>query len=438
MKIKVGSVYSTIEPEQRDWNKNRMCMRDLKNAFKAKIKNSYWIQKKSGWDGTIRFIDYNGRFRTGLLPSVLRWCKENGYRYEIKKPNGLDSRVVTAMGDKKLRSWQEDMLQACLKWKRGIINAATNAGKSFVFPFLVESYQNPKTLILTNRVKVMEAILENFETVGTINADGFNPANVTVAMDKSLLNYCNSANVLKYLNEVELLIVDECHWASGKGYTKLIDQIGAYHRFFFSGTSLDGKDEVQTGTLVGMAAPVIYQISNQDMIEAGQSKDVEVIIIENHCNEIKPYKENLSVNVKQSIGRLRGLTEQIVGKALILTQWTEHAELIARALKCEFTHSKDSQKNEKIHNFKQSCNGILVSTMIISEGVNIDGIDTVVWAGAGMSVRMIKQSIGRGLRGGDGKLRVIDFMDADGGKLESHSRSRINTYEKEGFLVTKK
>ncbi len=439
MIIKVGATKSEIVPEPSDWERSRNWIKNLKQDFTVKMQNAYWATKGTEWDGRIRLIDYKNKFRTGLIPSIMRWGKRHKHRVKIEKYKGFTySNLVTELEGNKLKPWQEEMLGKCLKWRRGIINAATNSGKSFVFPFLVESYNKPKTLILTNRVNVFAAISENFSDVGTIDANGFNTGHITIGMQQSLVKKCTNVNALKWLKTVELLIVDECHWASGKKYMKLIDSVGAYHRFFFSGTPLDDKSDLEAANLIGMSGPVIYQVSNQEMIKAGQSRSPVVHILKNKCANIKRYADSLRQNIKESRSRAELIRPLLDKKCLVFTQWTQHAELMSEVLGIDYCHGKDPDRTEKLKRFQSDPDCSLITTMIISEGSNLFGIDRIIWAGAGKSSRMVNQTIGRALRKMDEKdkmFEVYDFMDDDGGPQRKHSLKRIGIYNSQKYKV---
>lgn len=444
MVIKVTSTWSYLTPERGDWKRGNI-MKRIKEDFKVKYPGASYSPKfQSGkWDGKIMMVDWNGRFRTGLLASVVQYLKQRGIAVTINKEVAeVQGGLVTKLNEFELREWQETMIERCIKWKRGIVSAATNSGKSFSFPFLIQSYGVPKTLVISNRLNIFAELLERLNKLwpgcGVVNDKECRTSErVTVAMQKSLLNRRGDVNLLKYLDSVELLIVDECHWACGKQYVDLIERVGAYHKFGFSGTPFDGKNAVEVATLVGLFGPEIYRVSNTEMIDRGQSRRPVVRFLYNSCELIKYYKTSRRKNITESFSRAGVIEDLSDKKCLIVCMHKEHGELLAERLKIDFTHSSDKGKNEKIERFKKDFTYSLISTFIIGEGVNLYGIDRLVYAAGGKSPRMIKQAVGRGLRKDSdvNTFEVVDVYDADGGVLEEHSNKRIGVYKSEGFEV---
>ena len=87
---------------------------------------------------------------------------------------------------------------------------------------------------------------------------------------------------------------------------------------------------------------------------------------------------------------------------------------------------------------KASDNVILASYGTFSTGVNIKKIDNIVFASPSKSRIRNLQSIGRGLRKGEGKdsMRLFDIADSIGGNnyTLNHLKERINIYNEEGFV----
>ena len=115
--------------------------------------DGYWFNpkyKKGLWDGTVSFFDKrNNTFLTGLLPIVLDILdsldeevilsdKRTGLDFLLETEDFVDP-VVLQYSGKTLRDYQNDSIKNIinsqlenLPWQRGILNLATNAGKTTV------------------------------------------------------------------------------------------------------------------------------------------------------------------------------------------------------------------------------------------------------------------------------------------------------------------
>ena len=97
-----------------------------------------------------------------------------------------------------------------------------------------------------------------------------------------------------------------------------------------------------------------------------------------------------------------------------------------------------SERKQILEDFGNKKIKILIST-VVNEGVNIPSMDVIIMAGGGKSNKQTVQRVGRALRKAEGKSEavIIDFMDADGGMLQRHSKARLKTYRKESEFEIK-
>src|SRR5690606_24107788 len=94
--------------------------------------------KKGYWDGRVRFLNKrNNTFPTGLLQNVLRATEsdfeivDNRKPLEIEIPPKIDLYEPEAEGGKiTLRDYQYNAVKNALEKTRGIVNVATNGGKT--------------------------------------------------------------------------------------------------------------------------------------------------------------------------------------------------------------------------------------------------------------------------------------------------------------------
>ena len=103
-----------------------------------------------------------------------------------------------------------------------------------------------------------------------------------------------------------------------------------------------------------------------------------------------------------------------------------------------FIHGDSPHRTEALESFRRGELGVLISSQILDEGVDVSGIDVLAIAGGMKCKRELLQRVGRGLRrkeGGPNVLRIVDFMDAGNRYLDDYSEKRRQIYEAEGFEV---
>lgn len=135
------------------------------------------------------------------------------------------------------------------------------------------------------------------------------------------------------------------------------------------------------------------------------------------------------------------------GNTLVLFQYVEkHGVLLHDKMTCRLGKQlhyvyggTDVTDREEVRTLveKSSDNVILASYGTFSTGVNIKKIDNIVFASPSKSRIRNLQSIGRGLRKGEGKdsMRLFDIADNIGGNnyTLNHLKERINIYNEESF-----
>lgn len=240
MRIVVENVQSTVIIGGSDNLLPYDIMVQLKGYLKVRPDGYQYAPayRKRQWNGWRYFITDRGVFATGFLPLVVKYLSDfEGLEIEIedkrtnvpKMNDELDLVLPNGWG---IRAYQADMIRRVnnaavgLYFPRGIIDAATNAGKNSICAGLFNNVHNPKLLFLLHSKAIFRQAVEFFgemfpTEIGQIGDGKFKINNFTVAMVKTLYNNCvKSLNVRKSMKDFNMLIVDEC---------------------FVAGTLVDGK-----------------------------------------------------------------------------------------------------------------------------------------------------------------------------------------------------
>lgn len=431
------------------------------------IEHQIWLNTdgEEGWDGYQRlFTKVEGakrtfRFPAGLLKKVRRACKKFKCKPKIIKhpqQQAPPERQISLRGIT-LREYQEEALQEVKKTPRGILDMATNAGKTAIAAGIVQAFDIPKTLFLVHGKNLALQQVEKLGSlldlpIGFIGAGKIKARQVTVGMPGSLQPDRNPA-IAAFLASVELVIIDECHRAPTKTFISTLNACtSAYRRVGLSGTPLKRTDSKNIVT-EGLIGPRLYKITNKQLIAANVSAQPIVFIHEIYLPSgidklkswFKVYEHGISTNDQRN-HRIAAIASHYATqgkKALILVfEHQHHEEIEALLIKNNVAFAKlhgkqrDRVQDEAQRMFEQGETNILIGSRVVREGKDFSvPIDALIFATAKKAPIDLIQSVGRALRQGGRIMHIHDFYDQQHGYLQKHSIERINIYRGEGFEV---
>lgn len=415
----------------------------------------------SNWDGRIYIVDWSGYFSTGYTELIYNFLVTEGVTVTIidtERSLAFNQFYSSQYGEFTLFDHQYKCLGDILthnlggiSYVRGLINAATNSGKSLILAALTLNYHGYTLILIHNRL-VFKQLVQLFKelgvVVGEVRHDKIQFGKVTIAMEKTFLARYKSVELFhEYCQQVGLLIVDEVHRAGADDYDKLLSYIPCFNRIGFSGTSLEGTQK-QQHRIIAHFGSVITHITNNQMIEKGVSSDV---VVEIHNVPYGKYADMdsyklVTTSMYSNRTRLAVITQCLKTYSrgiLIVCDKVEHAEILAYWLRhdsfnVEVIEGKlnEASRLQHLSDFESGKIDALITTSVLKEGVNIKGIRTLVMAMAGKSPITVKQFVGRGLRAklSDNTLTVVDFLDQVK-NFREQSLARVAIYEGEGFKI---
>lgn len=445
MEIIVGDIYSTIVNPKHNINGVaiiRQICRAQPDGYKFMPR-----YRAGNWDGYISLMNGFAQFPTGLLSIVKQKLSDKGIDvvYATQSQFGADTHTVSAndLLGITLRDYQVEAANNLIKAGRGIAKMATNAGKTEVMAAILKSI-SCKSLVLLHRKELMYQTAKRFQDrgikdVGIIGDNEFDPDNVTVAMIQTLFNRVGDMD----FTGVNLIMVDECHHLSSDTMLDVINRIPAKYRFGFSGTPLK-MDRLADLKLIGATGDIVVDISNKFLIDHGYSatplvriKAVESTDMNKWKMKYKDAYKRLIVQNGERNNLIAGYARGAKGSILILVNILEHgAELQKLIPEAVFVHGSDTtERRKEVLDMLRAGSGIVISSPIFDEGVDIPSLDCVILAGGGKSQVKLLQRIGRGMRhkDGDNTMKIYDFLDDTNKILLRHSEKRIETYASEGF-----
>lgn len=462
----IGGPDYLIDPKLHEHIRDYLSV-DVPGAFHSPL------YKKRVWDGKKYFCTPKGKVPTGMLPVLLDYLDDIYRDLDVElldERSGLVSfpeQWNTTVGDYSMDGDYEHQLALAmaydniieyrgqkLPFPRGIADAATNAGKTTIIAGIFRNAicDNKKMLILIHRKAIYKQLVdfmgEVFGEVGQINDKYYEVKDVTVAMVQTLANRAAVGVTARHdIASFPILVADESHRTGSKTYKNVLKYSDAYCRVFLSGTALDSDDIVAKLDSIAASGPKLAEVTKVELMEKNISTPVEVQI--HLCNTMLEsipvdYRDYQDQCIKYSYERaaiIRKLAEAATGPAIVAVEKIEHGQFVYERMSgmgkiVEFTNGEDLHQLDKIDAFKKGEIDVLIATAILSEGINLPKVSTIIYAVGGKAKISVKQWMGRIERLDESKEKSIfhDFYDISP-YVQKHSEGRIKIYRDEGLPV---
>lgn len=399
--------------------------------------------KRGHWDGNICLFD-GKEFPTGLLFLATGELREADLPYEIvdEQPD-IPINLDLELAGYEFRDYQIESVQAALEYRRGILKLATNAGKTLVTAGIIKSTGCNAVAVVPSKPLLYQTAEYYAKTLGLPIGkvgDKYEELDEPIVVTTMASFYKVAAHSAK--RPFNTLILDEVHHAKAKSIFDAARFLEAPIRIGVSGTPLT-YSRLDDLNLMGTTGPLLYEITNADLIERGFSVKPIIVFHEIDRPEI-PKKTDyasaydiLVVHNRHRNSLIHEIVEDSKGLTLILVERLEHVENLLLAIPGAIPATGSTDNQEILAGMRQGKYKAVVATNVFGEGIDAEGIDNIILAGAGQSHIRLLQRIGRGLRFRSGKTTVTihDFLDSCSKYLLNQSEERLSTYEAEGFDV---
>lgn len=453
----------------------------IQKAFKVRNPNAFFIRKKGavqdGWDGKINYITDSDYFKTGLLPKVCKYIREElKTNIEIidERPDlGVKPRYPKKIGGLTPRPYQEVAIRSVIenvvegiRFPMGVLNMATNAGKTMIMAGIYLAYRRKiPALVLINdgdlynqfKTEIPELVGDD---AGFIRGKEKNWGNFTVAMVQTLSR--DVKNYRQQLSKFGMVLVDEADLGTSKSYTSILTQCyNAKIRVGLSGTiymSKLAKHKPKNENLRCYFSEQIAHIGKKEMQDKGYS--TKTIIRITQGSEVPPikgekdWKAEYDRGITYNTNRIMKIIERVKWNAklkrmplLVIGQFHNHIELMhmvfQKHLGDKFTiayvHGGVKNRKKILEDFRDGYIDILISSFIIKRGKNLPLTKLLINAAGSDSQATVLQLMGRLERTDSSKKKAYmeDFFD-EGTYLKRHSKHRVIYYRKEGLKVIEK
>lgn len=427
--------------------------------------------KKRHWDGKIRLFDARtSTLFAGLNQEVHNFARELDYTvddqsgFDIKREFSLaeahDFYKSLGIPDKfTLREYQLRAFALAIRNRRATLISPTASGKSLI-AYLIARYHNTKTLIVvptTGLVLQMVGDFKEYGYTGTVHGvmggvQKHTDEDITVSTWQSIYE-----QPPEFFEEFGLIIGDEAHNYKAKSLIGIMTKMtNTPERISMTGT-LDGA-AVNELTITGLFGPVEKIVTTKQLMEDKHIADLKIkLLILKHptqaCKNLvgKTYQEELEyiIGCEARNRFIKNLALSLKGNTLILFSYVEkHGKQLFEMIKAKHPNTYfvagevDADVREYIRKLVETHDDIKIvaSFGTFSTGTNMKRLNNMIFASPGKSRIRTMQSLGRGLRLGEGKLEctLFDIADEISYKKKrnytlNHMIERVKMYNSEGF-----
>lgn len=468
--LQINNIYSRLLSTDRD------LIKKLHQSLRFRPKN-YWhskAYKRKTWDGWKNFFDpKSGQFLTGLLPEIKLALDILKKQYTIVDNRQIPKWRIDAIDENFLQPWmppdidpitlhdfQPDLTNMCIRHHRGIIQAPTGSGKTFILISVLKSLPpRTPTLFLTKSKSLVhqnwqEMKLWQVPNLGRWYGRYKEPNYITCAT----VHVDTFESLAKLLPKFKVLLVDEIHDCISdipiRAYKKMTE---AHIRIGFSATPFRWNkkviDNVHKYTVKGFFGPILKTHTTETGFLTTKDLQERDILARSNCNfyiidepilAYEPYQDAVKLGIEQNFffhQTVARLAKSREGRTLVIVERIEQGEYLHQLMPEAFwIQGKDNlEKREPAINALKKGDKCIAIVMrpLITAGINVK-IHDLINAAGGEGAHNIVQQMGRGLRPAEDKdvLQYHDFLFTINDYLRGHSEWRMQVLENEGHPVT--
>ena len=380
------------------------------------------------WNRTLPLTrDLIEEYKTHLFYSIERWDMDYDVANSEIKPNYMQRRALKELN--RVRA---------MGATKALVTASAGSGKTFLAAFDALNFGPRRLLYIVHEGSILMKSFDTFQRVfGSDRSYGiFNAEYKEFDADFVFSTNVTMANSLELFDKhvFDYIIIDECHHAAAETYRKILNYFEPQFLLGITATPerMDGEDvfslfdqnvpyelRLRDAIMNGLVVPFKYYGIRDELIEYGinetrgnNHKFVEQFSDEKHCEFIA-----------QMIEKYRLPKEQQKLKCLAFCRDISHAIRMSQAME-EYYHTAyltgRNSVGERVRAYKdlQDENAeleILFTVDILNEGVDIPGVNMVLFLRPTDSQTIFIQQLGRGLRKYEGKqyVTVLDFIGND-------------------------
>lgn len=451
--------------------------RECVNALKFKLPGARFIRsvRLGRWDGTVSLCTAGGGTYLNLFPILHPIIEKHGYTFEINDeriPHNFSFEQIDKnfWGDKTwgqghrlegqpivLEDHQVQIVNEFLNNHQGVIEAATSAGKTVIACTLSKiTEQYGRSIVIVPSKDLVLQTEEDYKNLGMDvgvfygKRKEINKKHIICTwqslsrLDQSSKDALSEIEISEFLNDVIMVLVDECHLAAAKVLTSLLSDPfkNVPLRWGLTGT-VPLEAHLKT-TIQAVIGNTLLEVSATDLQEKGFLAECNINIEQYETagsSHTDWHSEEEHLSSDATI--LRQIAERIIeisntGNTFVLVNRREAGlklmKLIPNSVYLNGSNKAEDRKKEYSEMNSEDHKVIIATFGIASTGINIPRIFNLVLFNPGKSFIRTIQSIGRGLRKARDKnaVNIFDFCFMTK-YSKRHLTTRKKYYEKAGY-----
>ena len=449
--------------------------------------------KRGQWDGRIRIFNLGRRtLPVGLFDKLIEFCQQRDYTYSVESVSGLtDPGSVADIPYQKIvdyvtgldlygggapvqvRDYQFNGIHTALDKKRGVLHACTGSGKSLmlysVCRYLTE-VQNGRVLIIVPTISLtsqMKGDFADYSSNSSWDSDD-NVHLISAGQDKNTekpIVISTFQSIYKqptdWFNGFSAIICDEGHKINSATIAAIYEKATAVeYKLACTGTVHDTKCNMLV--MQGLTGPVYDIASTKKLIENKQLVPLEIksLVLDYNMPACKAFSGSeyddeikfIASNIKRN-NLISKLAISTTGTTLVMYRFVDiqgkplYEKILSAAgdRPVHFINGdvKGADREEIRHTSNKTDSIIVASYGVFSAGVNLPAIENIIFAHPFKSKITGLQSIGRGLRLKEGKLKCTLYDIADNlvykkkvNNTYRHFGERLKMYTQSGFTFS--
>ncbi|MCF0231090.1 MAG: DEAD/DEAH box helicase, partial [Enterococcus sp.] len=351
--------------------------------------------------------------------AIERWDMDYDFTVEDINPNYMQRKAM-----KELNRYR------ALGVHRALAVASAGSGKTFLAAFDARNFNPDRLLYVVHEASILNKSLETFQKVfgNSVTYGLFNKEFNEMDADFLFAGNIKLSQNLEFFakDHFDYIVLDECHHATATSYKKIIEYFEPDFMLCLTSTPerMDNEDvfelfdtnvpfelRLRDAIINELVVPFHYYGIRDSMVDYGLNKNEERKMIAQlasveHCAFIRD-----EIEKHRGAGKL---------KALAFCRSINHARMMADELG-EYYHTAyltgKNSVGERIRAYNDLQDDtkdleILCTVDILNEGVDIPGVNMVIFLRPTESSTIFIQQLGRGLRKFDNKpyVTVLDFI----------------------------
>jgi superfamily II DNA or RNA helicase len=392
----------------------------VSDNYEAGVFDEAETEFEEKWDATeVLSSELINKYATKLHFAIERWDMDYDLSVAKIKPNYMQKKAL-----KELNRYR------AVGVNRALTIASAGSGKTYLAAFDALNFNPKRLLYIVHEGSILRKSLETFQEVFGKNVtygiySGTSKESDADFVFATNITMCNTLELFSK-SEFDYIIIDECHHATAETYKKII---GYFEPEFLLGLTatperLDNQDvfemfdhnvpyelRLRDAIANDLVVPFKYYGIRDQLVDYGLSGNEERRMIaqmakEDHCdfiaNQIEKYRPQ---------GKL---------KCLAFCRNVTHARMMCEALGERYRTAYLTGRNdigERVRAYNDLQNDtheleILFTVDILNEGVDIPGVNMVLFLRPTESTTIFIQQLGRGLRKYMNKeyVTVLDFI----------------------------